>query len=514
MAVNTASNVEYKILDHQYLISRTDLDSRITYVNETFIEVSGYSQADLLGATNELFRHHDMPDAIFKDIWATLKANKIWSGIMKHRRKNGDFFWVLATISPIVIAGKNTGYTTVRTQPHPAHLKRAAEVYALLQKGRLRGFKLCGGQIIQTGLRGWLKRVMRPTLDARLSRMILLSLCGLLSLAALPYFERYATYVSALLFASLLVTSWRLHGSTLASLNSANDLCKKLSAGDLGEKIEAKYDDEIGWLIASLNTMQKSFTSVVRQMSCGINSIELVAREINAGNTDLSQQTEQQAASMQETAATMEQLAGTVKQNAGSAEQATRLAEKTSYVATRGGEDVQQVVNTIHGVANSTKKIADFINVIDGVAFQTNLLALNAAVEAARAGVQGRGFAVVAAEVRNLAQRCAIAASDIKKLIKSSVNEIDEASRLSEQAAQTMAEIVGATKHVSDLMSQIAVASIEQSGGIEQVSLAAVQMDQAIQHNASFVEQLSATTASLEQQSSTLKNSVAVFHFS
>lgn len=514
MFITTTSAAEYKVLEHQYLISRTDLNSRITYVNETFIEVSGYTEADLLGATNGLFRHPDMPDAVFDDIWATLKANRIWSGIMKHLRKDGGFFWVLATISPIIVAGKTVGYTTVRTQSHPTHLKRASEVYSLLKRGRLRGVKLSGGNIYQTGLAGWLKRVTRPTIRSRLTRMILLSMIGLLCVGSLPYFEKNAAYVLAMLFAVLLMTSWRLHSSILAPLSTANDLCKKLSAGDLSEKIDAKFDNEIGWLISSLNTMQKSFATVVRQVFSGTSSVEFSAQEINAGNMDLSQQTEQQAAALQETAATMEQLTGTVKQNAKNAEQASQLAVKTSNIATRGGEDVQQVVDKIHSIANSAKRIEDFINVIDGVAFQTNVLALNAAVEAARAGAQGRGFAVVAAEVRNLAQRSAAASKEIKELIKDSVSEIDEAGQLGERAAQTMDEIVHAVKIVSDLMSKIATASMEQSSGIEQITLAVAHMDQATQSNASFVEQLSATAASLEKQSSTLKNSVAVFHFS
>lgn len=514
MLITTTSAAEYKVHEHQYLISRTDLNSCITYVNDTFSEVSGYTGAELLGATNGMFRHPDMPDAVFDDIWVTLKANRIWSGIMKHRRKDGGFFWVLATISPLVVAGRTVGYTTVRTQPHPAHLRRASEVYSQLKRGRLPGVKLSDGKICRTGLAGWLKRVTRPTIRARLTRMIILSMIGLVCVGVLPYFGKDAAYLSAMLFAVLLMTSWRLHRSILAPLSTANDLCRKLSAGDLSEKIDAKFDDEIGWLIGSLNTMQKSFASVVLQVFSGTSSVEVSAQEINAGNMDLSHQTEQQAAALQETAAAMEQLTSTVKQNANSAEQASQLAVKTSNIATRGGEDVQQVVDKIHSIASGNKKIENFINVIDGVAFQTNVLALNAAVEAARAGPEGRGFAVVAAEVRSLAQRSAAASREIKELIKNSVKEVADAAQLSVRAAQTTGEIVHAVKMVSDLMSQIATASMEQSGGIEQITLAVAHMDQATQRNAHFVEQLAATAASLEKQSSALKNSVAVFHLS
>ena len=234
-------------------------------------------------------------------------------------------------------------------------------------------------------------------------------------------------------------------------------------------------------------------------------------REIASGNTDLSSRTEQQASALEETAASMEQLTATVKQNADNARQASQLAKSASDTAQHGGKVVDSVVNTMHEIADSSKKIADIISVIDGIAFQTNILALNAAVEAARAGEQGRGFAVVAGEVRNLASRSAQAAKEIKALIEDSVSRVDTGSVLVESAGETMHDIVNAVTRVTDIMGEIASASDEQSRGIDQVALAVSEMDRVTQQNASLVQEAAAAAAALEEQASRLTQSVSTF---
>jgi methyl-accepting chemotaxis protein len=233
--------------------------------------------------------------------------------------------------------------------------------------------------------------------------------------------------------------------------------------------------------------------------------------QIAAGNADLSQRTEEQAASLEETASSMEELTSTVKQNADNARQANQLAAGASQVAVKGGAVVGQVVSTMSSINDSSKKIVDIISVIDGIAFQTNILALNAAVEAARAGEQGRGFAVVASEVRSLAQRSAAAAKEIKGLITDSVGKVEDGTRLVGEAGKTMDEIVTSVKRVTDIMAEIAAASQEQSSGIEQVNQAITQMDEVTQQNAALVEEAAAAAESLQEQAQSLTQAVSVF---
>ncbi|MHB1086082.1 MAG: methyl-accepting chemotaxis protein, partial [Thiobacillus sp.] len=250
---------------------------------------------------------------------------------------------------------------------------------------------------------------------------------------------------------------------------------------------------------------------IISQVRTGTETIAVASREIASGNADLSNRTESQASSLEETASSMEQLTSTVRQNAENARQANQLVGSTADVAVKGGRVVGQVVDTMASIKDSSRKIADIIGVIDGIAFQTNILALNAAVEAARAGEQGRGFAVVAAEVRNLAQRSAGAAKEIKALIEDSVGKVDAGGKLVDEAGKTMDEIVNSVKRVTDIMSEIAAASQEQSAGIEQVNQAVGQMDEMTQQNAALVEQAAAAAESLQDQAGQLAQAVSAF---
>jgi len=305
--------------------------------------------------------------------------------------------------------------------------------------------------------------------------------------------------------------AWRLTKGIVEPLSRAVDIAAAVANKDLTTQIEVTTKDETGRLLEALRSMNAGLIEIVSEVRKGTDSISTASSEIAAGNLDLSSRTEEQASSLEETASSMEELTSTVKQNADNARQANQLAVKASEVAQRGGGVVSEVVSTMEAIHGSSRKIADIISVIDGIAFQTNILALNAAVEAARAGEQGRGFAVVATEVRNLAQRSAAAAKEIKELIDDSLNKVDAGSMLVTQAGSTMAEVVDSIQRVTDIMGEITSASVEQSSGIEQVNQAVSQMDQVTQQNAALVEEAAAAAAALHEQADALTTVVAVF---
>ncbi|MGF6769468.1 methyl-accepting chemotaxis protein [Paraburkholderia sp. GAS199] len=294
-------------------------------------------------------------------------------------------------------------------------------------------------------------------------------------------------------------------------LGVAIDVARTVSQGDLRTRITVEGKDETSKLLSALREMNDRLTAIVARVRDSSSSIAGAARQIAAGNMDLSQRTEQQAASLQETAASMEELTSTVKQNADNAQQGSTLAANASSVAKKGSEVVGQVVNTMQDISDSSTKIADITGIIEGIAFQTNILALNAAVEAARAGEQGRGFAVVASEVRSLAQRSSSAAKEIKDLIATSVDKIRDGSALAGEAGKTMNEVTQAVARVTDIMAEIAAASSEQSRGIEQVNQAITQMDNVTQQNAALVEEAAAASRSMEDQGAQLNQAVAFF---
>ena len=317
-----------------------------------------------------------------------------------------------------------------------------------------------------------------------------------------------------LIVAALLAGAWWLIRSIQQPLHEANGLAARIAEGDLSQHVESSRRDEFGDLLRSLMHMSQSLGRMVLTVRNSTDSIATASAEIASGNNDLSARTEQTASNLQQTAASMEELTSTVRQSADSAHQASSLAARASTVAEKGGSVVRQVVTTMEDINHSSKKIADIIGVIDGIAFQTNILALNAAVEAARAGEQGRGFAVVASEVRSLAQRSAQAAKEIKGLIGDSVDKVESGARLVSEAGTTMSDIVQSVKRVTDIIGEITAAANAQSSGIGEVNQAVTNLDQMTQQNSALVEESAAAAQSLREQAEQLAQAVAVFKVS
>jgi len=316
---------------------------------------------------------------------------------------------------------------------------------------------------------------------------------------------------SALALVLGVVLAVTLTRSVVRPLRRAQAAAEAIADGDLAVEVTAESSDELGQLMASMARMAHALRTIVSSVRASSDSIATGSSQIATGTADLSQRTEEQASNLQQTAASMEQLTATVKHNSDTAHQARQLAGGASVAATQGGQAVGQVVSTMNDITASSKRIADIIGVIDGIAFQTNILALNAAVEAARAGEQGRGFAVVAAEVRSLAQRSSGAAKEIRTLIGQSVEQVQNGSALVENAGRSMDAIVLQVKNVNDLIAEIASSSVEQAQGIGQVGDAVTQLDHVTQQNAALVEQSAAAAESLKHQAAKLAEVVSVF---
>ena len=308
-----------------------------------------------------------------------------------------------------------------------------------------------------------------------------------------------------------ITIGFALTRSIVGPVQAAQKAADRIAAGDLTGSCRVVGADESAQLTASLGKMQDSLTRIVREIRSSTEQIQVASTEVASGNQDLSARTEQTAGSLQQAASSMDELTSTIRHSADAANQAHGLANSASQIATRGGQVVSQVVSTMDEINASSKKIADIIGVIDGIAFQTNILALNAAVEAARAGEQGRGFAVVAGEVRSLAQRSAEAAKEIKTLIGASVDKVESGARLVQDAGSTMHEIVSAVRRVSEVLGEITTATSEQAGGIQLVNDAVNNVDQMTQQNAALVEQSAAAAESMRDQAAKLARTVEQF---
>ena len=513
------TNVEYVLKDTETVVSKTDLRGKITYANQDFVNISGFSEDELIGQPHNIVRHPDMPVEAFEDLWRTLKSGKAWTGLVKNRCKNGDYYWVEANAAPIIENGKVAGYASIRTKPRRESVQAAENAYRAIKAGD-KGLKVEEGNAVRRSPYQFYNFLKTYSLKAVLwiaagSMAGLFAVMGVLAWAATneanQQFTGWLMAIAALGVPLAGAFAVFLSRTIVMPLENARHDIARMSTGDLTGRIVAQGANELVDLLQSLRILQINVKLLVGQIKQSTGIVHMGAGEIASGNADLSGRTESQASSLEETASSMEELTSTVKENAEQIHHASKLVLSTAEIAVHGGEVVGKVIDTMGSIKDSSRKIADIIGVIDGIAFQTNILALNAAVEAARAGEQGRGFAVVASEVRNLAQRSASAAKEIKTLIGDSVEQVEAGRKLVDEAGEAMDDIVTSVQLVADIIGGTAAASQEQSAGIEQVNQAVSQMDEITQQNAALVEQASAAAESLQEQAAKLSELVGYF---
>ncbi|WP_028212731.1 PAS domain-containing methyl-accepting chemotaxis protein [Paraburkholderia mimosarum] len=503
---------EFELPDNATLMSTTDAQSHITYANATFVQVSGFSNEEIVGQPHNVVRHPDMPKEAFADMWATLQAGEPWTALVKNRRKNGDHYWVRANATPVVRNGRPVGYMSVRTKPPRDEIAAAESLYREFREGKANNRRFHKGLIVRTGLMRWASAF--KTMPARWRiRSALLVVAPAMMLAGWLLGlngPALAAFAAVSLVVSVVASLW-LERQISRPLEQVFEQALRVASGESQTAVLMDRVDEIGMTLRTISQLGLMFRWLIDDVSEQVLNVERAISEIAQGNSDLSRRTEQAASNVQETASSMAQMTATVKSNADTALQANALAGNASDAAARGGKAVSQVVNTMNAITESSHKIADITSVIDGIAFQTNILALNAAVEAARAGDQGRGFAVVAGEVRALAQRSAAAAREIKNLIGASVETVEAGSTLVDEAGKTMDDIVMQVTRVTDLIAEIRSATEEQSSGVTQIDHAVSDLDNITQQNAALVEQSSAASDSLKQQAMHLVKAVSVF---
>jgi aerotaxis receptor len=489
MRLQAVTQREHPFPAGRTLVSTTDLKGRILHANAVFVELSGYALDELLGQPHNILRHPDVPAEAFRDMWATIQAGRPWSGVVKNRRKNGDHYWVVAHVTPLLDDGRPVAYLSVRSQPTRAQIDAAEGLFALMRQEQAAGrprHRLQGGELIRPGLgaglsrRGrrhpWLKGMATPLLAAGLA------------VPALAWAGPWAAVGVAVAASAGLA---RLqHARLQATLGVVERFANALAAGDLSTRLQSGHSALTRELEQALAQVSVNLGAMVVDTRHEVQRIRSVSHEIAEGNRDLAQRTETQAANLQRTAGSIEQIATTVRATSADTAAASGVAGQLHEVSRRSADVVHSVTDTMGGIAGSSGRIGEIVQLIDSIAFQTNLLALNAAVEAARAGEHGKGFAVVAGEVRALAQRSSVAAREIKSLIDDSTRRV----QAGEAQARAARESIDATLIQVDAFTSL-IANIDQSAhaqlkGVAEVHGAMRQLDGITQQNASMVEQL------------------------
>ncbi|SEJ87235.1 aerotaxis receptor [Paraburkholderia diazotrophica] len=367
---------EYDYPSSQMLVSATDLKGKIQYCNPAFIAVSGYSREELVGKPHNLIRHPDMPAEAFADMWTTIRAGHPWSALVKNRRKNGDHYWVRASVTPVVENGTPVGYLSVRVKPGREEVRNAQALYAKMRAGEARGYRLQRGVVVRTGLAGRLQALMRLPVATRATigytvAPVALLAAGVAAWGGLPPLPFWIAFgVTA---ATSAAAAYLLSRHLAQPVDAMSSFATRMAAGDLTQDLTIARHDDLGDVLQALNQLKANLAAIVFDVRSQIGGMLDAAHEISTGNVDLARRTEMQAASLEETAATMEQLTTTVQANADTTVRALDLARDAQAAAALGGQVAQQVEQTMAGITEASKRIADITGVIDGIAFQTSM---------------------------------------------------------------------------------------------------------------------------------------------
>jgi aerotaxis receptor len=508
---------EFVLDDGVVLVSTTDTKGIITHCNHAFVQTSGFDYAELLGQPHDIVRHPDVPSEAFKDLWATIGRGRSWSGVVKNRRKNGDHYWVLANVTPVMDGGKPRAYMSVRLKPTREQIKAAEAAYAVLDAQRTSGkitVRLHAGGIRKVGWRDWPARLHRLKLSPRLATGMLLMLLMTLLPSWVLAGQDAKTVFAAQWVAGLLGMGafWNWSQRTLVRpLARTTSMANELAGCNLNGQIDYDTTSLLGALMRSLWLCNLNMRAIVADVRTEVTGANDAAQDIHEGSRELSSHTETQAGEVEKTSAAVRDIANTVKRTADTAHELSGLSTNASSMATQGAQAIDRVSVSMHAIEASSDRITEIIAVIEKLAFQTNLLALNAAVEAAHAGDQGRGFAVVAAEVRALARSSSEAAQQIRQLIQHSVEQVSQGTQTVDVAANTIRTAVNAVQEVTSRLGEITLATQDESVGVSQISEAMHLLDVVTQQNADLALQASVDCEGLSARADTLVRAVQIF---
>ena len=464
---------EYPLQDDTTLMSTTDLHSYITQANDTFVQVSGYTLAELSGQPHNQVRHPDMPKAAFADMWYTLQQGEPWSGIVKNRRKNGDHYWVRANAVPMVRNGQTTGYMSIRVKATPEEIAAVEPLYKALNEGRCKK-RVHKGLVVA---RGWTGKLPSMPLRWRV-RGVMTSLFAVLAATLLATGAGWAALGASALV--MLLGTLLFEQQIVHPIENVARQALKVATGERNSVEHLNRSDELGLTLRAVGQLGLMCRWLINDVSSQVVNVRDGSEQLARGNDDLNDRTHQTVSNVKQTVETMNQLAMTVK--------------------------------TMDEIADSTQRIGSITKLINDIAFQTNILALNAAVEAARAGEQGKGFAVVAGEVRHLASRSATAANDIRKLIDASASKVLSGSEQVNAAGRTMDDIVEKVQNVTRLIAEISHSTSEQASGLSELTRAVAELDSITQKNAALVETSAQVSAMVKHRAKRLEDAVTVLH--